>query len=140
MSEGLVMAAQHKAIQKLQAERDALAERVRGLETEPPQELLDKWFANELHDFNMILSHLTETYCHFSGGRISKPNTLPMEVFREADDIQMRDTEEAVKEETELLTARVATLEKALREIRDYEGSASRWTSLMAAAALKEKP
>ena len=45
------------------------------------------WCA-DIADNKTLIDHLSRTYAHFSGGRISKPMTLPEEVFREAEDIQ----------------------------------------------------
>ncbi len=69
----------------------------------PAQEAL-----NELSDFNMMMDHLSRTYCHFSDGQISKPNTLPEEVFSIADEKETERTEEALaklREENERLRA-----------------------------------
>ena len=51
---------------------------------------------DELCDFNMICDHLSRTYDHFSEGQISKPNTLPEEVFDIASDKETERTEETL--------------------------------------------
>lgn len=72
------------------------------LADEPPPELIEKWFQNELHDFDMVLDHLSRTYDHFSRGRITKPLTLPEEVFAVAAELETEEREEFLKEEKEL--------------------------------------
>ena len=52
---------------------------------------------NELADLQMCIRHLTETYMHFSAGRISKATTLPQEVFSVAEEL----AEEARAEESD---------------------------------------
>lgn len=102
------------------ARANAAEREIERLKAEPSQELLDKWFSNELHDFNMILDHLTRTYCHFSDGKISKPNTLPEEVFACAEEKYQRDLEEGVKDEVEAETEDLrARLDAATRAIRE---------------------
>ncbi len=63
---------------------------------------------DEGKDFNMLVDHLSETYCHFSGGRISKPNTLPREVFAVAEELRQEDFDEWLKEELEARKAEEA--------------------------------
>jgi len=46
-------------------------------------EMVRAWFEDELADFKMVMNHCSEIYMHCSGGRISKPNTLPSEVMGE---------------------------------------------------------
>jgi hypothetical protein len=46
----------------------------------------------------MLIDHLSRTYSHFTDGRISKPNTLPEEVFALADDLATEEVEQAVRE------------------------------------------
>lgn len=62
------------------------------------QKSLPDRIRDEGKDFNMLVDHLSETYLHFSGGRISKPNTLPWEVFSVAEDLRQEDFEEWLKE------------------------------------------
>jgi len=52
------------------------------------------WCA-DIADNGILIDHLSRTYDHFSGGRISKPLTLPEEVFVIADDIATKEMEEA---------------------------------------------
>lgn len=40
----------------------------------------------ELHDYAMLLESVPEVYCHITGGRISKPNTIASAVIAEHDD------------------------------------------------------
>ena len=53
-------------------------------------------------------------YCHITGSRISKCNTLASVVISEADDFVQKDIDEAVKEAAERAEARVAALVKRL--------------------------
>src|ERR1700712_1031000 len=45
-----------------------------------------------------LIDHLSRTYDHFSGGRISKPLTLPEEVFAIADDLATKELEDRISE------------------------------------------
>lgn len=65
------------------------------------QKSLPDRIRDEGKDFNMLVDHLSETYCHFSGGQISKPNTLPGEVFAVAEQLLEEDLDELVREEIE---------------------------------------
>lgn len=58
------------------------------------------WCA-DIADNAMLIDHLSRTYDHFSGGIISKPNTLPEEVFRIAGDRESNAVDEAVREAME---------------------------------------
>jgi len=40
----------------------------------------------ELYDYSFLLASVPKVYCHITGGKISKPNTLPGVVIAEADD------------------------------------------------------
>ncbi len=51
-------------------------------------------WCGDLADLRMVTGHLSRTYMHFSGGRISKPNTLPEEVFAIAADLATQEAEE----------------------------------------------
>ena len=63
-------------------------------ETKPLlQRVRDEWA-----DFMTVVDHLSETYRHFSRGRISKPMTLPREVFSIAEDFVQEDIAEAIRE------------------------------------------
>jgi hypothetical protein len=89
----------------LRAERDEAYERgKRDGQREPPPELIDRWFQNELADYRMVLRHCSETYDHFTEGRISKPNTLPREVFAVAEELAQERFAEMVKDEVEART------------------------------------
>jgi len=59
-------------------------------------------------------------YCHITGSRISKCNTLASVVISEADDFVQKDIDEAVKEAAEQAEARVAALEGLLARIVFY--------------------
>lgn len=63
---------------------------------------LTRSLCNELADVAMLISHCTEVYCHFSGGRISKPNTLPAEVVAVAEELENERVDREVKEALEL--------------------------------------
>ena len=56
-------------------------------------------------------------YCHITGSRISKCNTLASVVISEADDFVQKDIDEAVKEAAEQAEARVAALEGQYYEL-----------------------
>ena len=56
----------------------------------------------EYQDYMTIAGHCAEVYSHFSGGRISKPFTLPSEVIAQAEAIQDADFEEYCKEHLEV--------------------------------------
>jgi DNA repair exonuclease SbcCD ATPase subunit len=111
-------------------ERDAALATIEQLKEQlkfPPQELLDKWFQNELSDFNMMLDHLTRTYDHFSGGRISKPNTCPEEVFGIAEEQFHKDVDEVIKEYKQERNAALATVDAVRKKIESlslsYQGN-----------------
>lgn len=53
---------------------------------------------DELHDIHMLVDHVTTVYSHFSGGMISKPNTLPTEVILLSDRREQEDLEEHVED------------------------------------------
>jgi len=53
---------------------------------------------SELADFSVIADHLTRTYFHVTDGRISKPMTLPEEVFAVADEITAEKCRDAYDE------------------------------------------
>lgn len=50
-------------------------------------ELVQQWMDDELADFRMVMDHCSQIYMHCSGGKISKPNTLPEEVIGEMEKI-----------------------------------------------------
>lgn len=56
---------------------------------------------DELADFSMVVDHLTETYCHFSGGAVSKPGTLPRVVFDIASERESEERRSAIGEALE---------------------------------------
>jgi hypothetical protein len=98
-------AAMAAVLDALRAERDEAYERgKRDGQREPPPELIDRWFQNELADYRMVLRHCSETYDHFTEGRISKPNTLPREVFAVAEELAQERFAEMVKDEVEART------------------------------------
>lgn len=106
------------------ADLRARAERLEREIAQPPVELLERWMQNELSDYRMVIDHCTRTYSHFSRGRISKPNTLPEEVIREAEEFETRDIEDAVNEATEELRAErdgLAAEVRASRALDDRE-------------------
>lgn len=79
------------------------------------QRVKDEW-----HDFRMIIRHCATIYCHFSGGRISKPNTLPDEVIAVANDLESERVNEAVKEENETLSRQAASMREALGWLEEH--------------------
>lgn len=42
--------------------------------------------AVELHDYRVVLHEVALVYCHVTGGRISKPNTLAAHVIAEVEE------------------------------------------------------
>jgi hypothetical protein len=118
-------AAMAAVLDALRAERDEAYERgKRDGQREPPPELIDRWFQNELADYRMVLRHCSETYDHFTEGRISKPNTLPREVFAVAEELAQERFAEMVKDEvearTDALQADRDRLAEALRAALDW--------------------
>lgn len=79
-----------------------------------------EFLLKDLHDFDMILDHLTTTYDHFSGGRITKPNTFPGEVFAVADELET----ERFAAETEGLDKEIQRLETENAKLKG-EGATS---------------
>jgi len=55
-------------------------------------------WCGDMADMKVLVDHLSRTYDHFSGGRISKAMTEPEEVFRVADDLETERFEEWQKE------------------------------------------
>lgn len=68
----------------------------------------------DISDMRMLMDHLGETYTHFSGGRISKPNTFPSEVIAVAEELE--------EERAQKRGARIAELEGVLRELVGHAG------------------
>ena len=66
-------------------------------------EQVDAWMQAELADFSMVVDHCSRIYDEVTGGRVSKPNTLPEVVIGIANDLERERTDEAVREETEEL-------------------------------------
>lgn len=112
------------SVLRLLRERDAIEDALDEWAPLDPgeQKPLPDRIRDEGKDFNMLVDHLSETYCHFSGGRISKPNTRPGEVFAVAEDLRQEDFEEWLKEELE---ARKAELEPHLPECGPIKGTGS---------------
>jgi len=67
------------------------------------------WCA-DISDMGMLVDHLTRTYDHFTNGRISKPNTLPEEVFVMADDLATEEADSLARENERLREALAALL------------------------------
>lgn len=61
----------------------ATVERTRAEAAEGALAQLETDLANEIHDVQMIAGFASEVYMEVTGGRISKPTTLPFEVLRE---------------------------------------------------------
>ena len=68
----------------------------------------------------MIMRHCAEIYDEASGGRISKPTTLPFEVISLMHEQQRKDIDEAVAEATAEQDATLAALTEALSELHEY--------------------
>lgn len=58
---------------------------------------------NELADIHMLEHHCSTVYSHVTRGQVSKATTLPEVVIGIADDFNIRDIDEAVKEELGLV-------------------------------------
>lgn len=69
---------------------------------------------NELADIGILVQHLTKIYDYASGGKVTKPMTLPEVVIALSEDRENTDAESAVKEETAHLEARIIALQNAL--------------------------
>jgi hypothetical protein len=67
------------------------------------------WCA-DIADNGLLIDHLSRTYDHFSGGRISKPLTRPEEVFTIAGDLATEDAEEQRRETIEECAAKVEAI------------------------------
>lgn len=75
---------------------------------------------NEMSDYRMILRHCSIIYDEASGGRISKPNTLPSEVVACMQERQREEADELIKEATEELEAEVQRLRAFAQRVVDY--------------------
>ena len=64
-----------------------------------PTKSLAQRIRDEFADFKMVMDHCSEIYDYASGGRISKPNTLPREVISEAEDRIQELIREAIAED-----------------------------------------
>ena len=95
-------------------------EREQWIKDGPPADILEGWLKNELADLGTLIDHLSRTYEHFSGGRISKPMTFPEEVFAESEERESKWTDECVKEATEELREQVASLELVRKAMNKY--------------------
>ena len=83
-------------VQRAVAERDRELGEVIGWDSSEKdllQALKDEW-----HDFMLVCHHCSVIYDAASGGRISKPLTLPAQVIAQMEDRESRDIDEAVKE------------------------------------------
>jgi len=82
----------------------------------PPEKLNEFWRGiypkgmtmdkalDELSDMAMIIDHVTTVYHHFSGGMISKPNTLPIEVIMMSDRREQNDLDAHVEDILETIS------------------------------------
>lgn len=105
----------------------------------PPDALVEQWLQNELADMDMLIDHLSRTYDHFSNGRISKPNTLPEEVFRVAEDLAQEAIEEATSELRALLIASERRAEDAEAKFKAHDDiSVDAWNALHAMEAMEK--
>lgn len=82
-----------------------------------PDKPLAQRIRDELADFQMVIRHCAEIYCHVTDSRISKPNTLPSEVIAVADDLEAEHTWEAVAEETKKLRAKLSRVQARIAEL-----------------------
>jgi hypothetical protein len=58
---------------------------------------------NEMADYRMILDHCAAIYDEVSGGRVSKPNTLPSVVVEFMNEVRQKDIDEAEAESAQLV-------------------------------------
>lgn len=89
----------------------------------PDGELVLDAVARELYDYGMILDSVPEVYCHVTGGRISKPNTLPGAVIAEADDYENKTHYESMVDEIKIIKDKVCVLiknEQSLKQVEKY--------------------
>jgi hypothetical protein len=54
----------------------------------------------ELYDFHTAIENVPKVYCHVTGNRISKANTLSADVIAVADDYQLETFEQWKKDES----------------------------------------
>ena len=55
----------------------------------------------ELYDYSMLLDHVPKVYSEVTGGRVSKPNTLPGAVIQEFNEYMQEVVDDAIKDEQE---------------------------------------
>lgn len=82
-------------------------------------------WCGDIKDMGMLVRHLSTIYGYITDGRITKPNTLPEEVERVADDLETERTEAAVKDalaEAGSDDSYANKLYEDLREIVPYTG------------------
>ena len=84
----------------------------------PGEKTLLQAIKDEWHDFMMVLSHCSAIYDAASGGRISKPQTLPSEVIREMERRETEETTQEVEEETADLRAALAEREREVARLQ----------------------
>lgn len=75
----------------------------------------------DLNDYWFLMGAASEVYCHVTGHRISKTNTMPSAVISEADDYTQNLIDEEVKEATEELKIKGEHFQNAFRLM--FEGS-----------------
>ncbi len=73
----------------------------------------------ELSDYSMVMDIAAEVYCHITGNRISKVNTLASEIITQAEEIQEEHIQEAIEEATADMKLQLRAARKALDKIQD---------------------
>jgi hypothetical protein len=112
-AEGLALRAERDAYRQQLLEASFALDEVVAPDPDKP---LAQRIRDEFADFSMVLDHCSEIYDRASGGRISKPNTLPREVIQEMEDLQTRQENEAIEEATAELVAENDALRTALQQ------------------------
>lgn len=75
-------------------------------------------WCGDIEDMAVLVDHLSTTYDHFTNSRISKPMTLPSEVFAVAADLETERVEEYIAEATEELKEEIAALKAEIAQLK----------------------
>jgi hypothetical protein len=73
----------------------------------------------ELYDYSVLLDQVPKVYCHITRSLVSKPNTDADAVIQVADEQWQDEFQEAIKEETEELTAQLAASQAEVARLRE---------------------
>ncbi len=85
-------------------------------------ELIER-YQNELHDLEMIVENVSLVYCHVTGGKISKCNTLASSVIPVVDDYQNDLVKEYFTDEFEPFKDLIEELLEKLKPVYESESS-----------------